>query len=628
MAMDPDHLRRKDTTKGPPLRILSLDGGGVRGYSMLILLQELMYRTYVECEGKPPRRDQIPKPCDHFDLIAGTGTGGLIALMLGRLRLDLETCKEVYVRMTRKVFETDKTIAGIPYRSTLFKASKLEEAIRECVREHTVFEAEGNDTGNAPNRESMASMASLPYSPASIPQRSISRGSFSTAAASHPMSPTSQRGSVFLNGLRWGNPDALLYDSRENRTKTAVTAMYKGTPRKGSAVLLRSYDSRREPPPEFDCTVWQAGRATSATGLAFKPIQIGQHHFIDEGHGTFNPAPQILDEAIVNEWPGREVGVFISVGTGKRPAGTNNRQHEWWEDFFGDSFGTFAEARRRLMTKIEGCEDIHNEMLRDRLAKRNVSKDNYFRLNVEVGVGEFGMNEWNRLADISTNTRQYLARPEVKKMILEAGVRFAKIERMNRRLATHAAAGGDRDDLSFDLENEELSLPPVQSQSYIPPPAHFAVELPAELPAEFVDFAHHHPPSQAPPPIPTVVTTSPPDDTLPVHPTPQDSTSTSPPRHSGSDYRRSHELASRPSSQQQSSPSRSDEYFTINGMAPPVPPKTPIPYPSQDDGGVAMPAPLFSQTPSNSNNKARPPYPVDEPPPTVNRQRKPSYHVR
>ncbi|KAJ5990834.1 hypothetical protein N7499_011384 [Penicillium canescens] len=620
--MDPAHLRRKDTTKGPPLRILSLDGGGVRGYSMLILLQELMYRTYVECEGKPPRRDQIPKPCDHFDLIAGTGTGGLIALMLGRLRLDLETCKEVYVRMTRKVFETDKTIAGIPYRSTLFKASKLEEAIRECVREHTVFEAEGNDTPNANARNSIAS---LPYSPNSVPQRSISRGSFSTSAASHPMSPTSQRGSAFINGLRWGNPDALLYDSREYRTKTAVTALYKGTPRKGTAVLLRSYDSRREPPPEFDCTIWQAGRATSATGLAFKPIQIGQHVFIDEGPGTYNPAPQILDEAVVNEWPGREVGVFISVGTGKRPSGTNNRQHEWWEDFFGDALGTFAEARRRLITKIEGCEDIHNEMLRDRLAQRNVPKDNYFRLNVEVGVGEFGMNEWNRLADISTNTRQYLAKPEVKKMILDAGVRFAKIDRMNRRLANHAAAGGDRDDLSFDLETEELSLsPPVQS--YVPPPQHFAVELPAELPAEPIDFAHQ--PTHAPPPIPTSVTVSPPDDSLPVHPTPQDNIPISPRQSSdGVNYRRSHDQGRPSSQQQQGSPHRSDEYFATFNGPPPVPPKTPIPYPSQDESGVAMPAPLFSQAPS-TGNKVRPPYPVDEPPPVVNRQRKPSYHVR
>ena len=405
-----------------------------------------------------------------------------------------------------------------------------------------------------------------------------------------------------------------------NIQSSAVTALYKGTPRKGSAVLLRSYDSRREPPPEFDCTIWQAGRATSATGLAFKPIQIGQHVFIDEGPGTYNPAPQILDEAIVNEWPGREVGVFISVGTGKRPAGTNNRQHEWWEDFFGDALGTFAEARRRLISKIEGCEDIHNEMLRDRLAKRNVNKDNYFRLNVEVGVGEFGMNEWNRLADISTNTRQYLAKPEVKKMILEAGVRFAKIERMNRRLATHAAAGGDRDDLSFDLETEELTLSsPVQS--YIPPPANFAVELPAELPADPIDFAH---PAQPPPPIPASVTISPPDDSLPAHPSPQDTLPTSPTRHSGSDYRRSYDHIRPGSSQQPASPHRSEDHFaTFNGMAPPVPPKTPIPYPAQDDERVPMPAPLFSQSSAN----VRPPYPVDEPP-TVNRQRKPSYHIR
>lgn len=140
-----DRLRRKDTTKGPPLRVLSLDGGGVRGYSMLILLQELMYKTYNAAEGRPPKPNQIPKPCEYFDLIVGSGTGGLIAIMLGRLRLDVETCKEVYIRMTKRVFETDKTIVGIPYRSTLFKASKLEEAIQDCVAEHTLFEDEGND---------------------------------------------------------------------------------------------------------------------------------------------------------------------------------------------------------------------------------------------------------------------------------------------------------------------------------------------------------------------------------------------------------------------------------------------------------------------------------------------------
>lgn len=170
-----------------------------------------MHRTYVEMEGKAPKRDQIPKPCDHFDLIIGTGTGGLIALMLGRLRLDLETCKEVYVRMTQKVFETDKTIAGIPYRSTLFKASKLEEAIRECVREHTIFNAEGNDgLESEPARNS-------PLNPRNKgPQRHTSNASvasFSAKAGSNYPS----RG---LLAVRAGNPNAFLYDQRENRTKT------------------------------------------------------------------------------------------------------------------------------------------------------------------------------------------------------------------------------------------------------------------------------------------------------------------------------------------------------------------------------------------------------------------------
>jgi hypothetical protein len=181
---------------------------------MLIILQELMHRAYVETEGKAPKRDQIPKPCDFFDLIAGTGTGGLIAIMLGRLRLDIETCMDVYVRMTKKVFETDKTIAGIPYKTTLFKASKLEDAIRECVREHTFFEDEGND-GTATGGREFGGMSPI----SAVPHRAASIRSNSTLGMS---SPTSARASVRApdSGTRWGNPNASLYDGRENRTKT------------------------------------------------------------------------------------------------------------------------------------------------------------------------------------------------------------------------------------------------------------------------------------------------------------------------------------------------------------------------------------------------------------------------
>lgn len=178
---------------------------------MLIILENLMHQCFVEANGRPPKPDEKPKPCDFFDLIAGTGTGGLIALMLGRLRLDLETCRAVYVRMTRKVFETDKTIGGIPYKKTLFKASKLEEAIRECVREHTVYEDEGNDGTNRGGHEFMIS----PSSPVDGPQRAASVRSTTSFGVASPLSLQSS-----VHGIRWGNPNASLYDTRENRTKT------------------------------------------------------------------------------------------------------------------------------------------------------------------------------------------------------------------------------------------------------------------------------------------------------------------------------------------------------------------------------------------------------------------------
>ncbi|KAI1439218.1 acyl transferase/acyl hydrolase/lysophospholipase [Xylaria sp. CBS 124048] len=452
------HVKRKDTTKGPPLRILSLDGGGVRGYSMLIILQELMHRTYVETEGKAPRRDKIPKPCDHFDLIVGTGTGGLIAIMLGRLRLDLEQCKELYVEMTRMVFETDKTIAGIPYRSTLFKASMLEHAIKEVVRMHTVSDNEGND-GTTPTHADNSHHGSV-YGP----RRHHSNASTASFSSFSARSPGSQRRSVFRGGS--GDPEAVLYDTRENRTKTAVTAIYKGTARGGDPALLRSYDSRKEPSPEYDCKIWEAGRATSAIGLAFKPIKIGQSVFHDDGAGTFNPAPYALDEATVNEWPGREVGVFISVGTGKRPKSTDSHQHVWYEGFMGD----YADARKKLIAKIEGCETIHERMQKELLMKRGVNIENYYRFNVEVGVGEFGMNEWHRLGEISTGTRRYLARDAEQRMVQGSSTKLAKIhfaiQRYNR--------------LSNVPDIVPTLAPPMSSID-----APLAVELPGDMPSSF-----------------------------------------------------------------------------------------------------------------------------------------------
>ena len=49
-----------------------------------------------------------PKPCDYFDLIGGTSTGGLIAIMLGRLKMDIDECITVYLEISRDVFQPKK----------------------------------------------------------------------------------------------------------------------------------------------------------------------------------------------------------------------------------------------------------------------------------------------------------------------------------------------------------------------------------------------------------------------------------------------------------------------------------------------------------------------------------------
>lgn len=613
-------VRRKDTTKGPPLRILSLDGGGVRGYSMLIILQELMHRTFVETEGRAPKRHEVPKPCEHFDLIVGTGTGGLIAIMLGRLRMDVETCKDVYVRMTRRVFETDKTFAGIPYRSTLFKASKLEEAIMQCVREHTIYDDEGNDNhdGQTAPPTPMTPGSAMP--PSGRMHRSASNASNYSQIG---MTPVNMR----IAAMKWGNPHALLYDNREERTKTAVAAVYKGTKKSGHGqVLLRSYDSRKEPPIEPNATIWQAGRATCATALAFKPIQVGQSVFLDEGTGKYNPAPMALDEAVCNEWPGRDVGVFISIGTGKRPEGTNNQQHLWWEGFVSGGIGDFAEARRKLIQKIEDCERTHKEM-KDQLAKRHVNPENYYRLNVNVGVGEFGMNEWNALAEISTNTRMYLADKAVQGMTLDSAAKIARIHFAKVRWE-RAAKGESPFSAGAQAPNK-----PVPS---VPDPAPMAVELPAEeITPEY--YSHIHPAFRPPPADQRRPSDN--DKFLVVSSDEYPPSATSsgfndlPPRHSGelvSPGRRSDEQFSagnRPVSMMSSdyAPSWDDRLSN----APPRPPKTPLqdgygPPPPLSAGSCSSPPPgsSFSRPPPG----APLPYPdTDGPPPIVNKATKPDY---
>ena len=71
------HVEEPNPLDTQGLCLLSLDGGGVRGLSTLYILKIIMDRLNNELKKDPP-----VKPCDVFDLIGGTSTGGWVNLLL------------------------------------------------------------------------------------------------------------------------------------------------------------------------------------------------------------------------------------------------------------------------------------------------------------------------------------------------------------------------------------------------------------------------------------------------------------------------------------------------------------------------------------------------------------------
>ncbi|KAK9084858.1 hypothetical protein Sjap_025269 [Stephania japonica] len=97
------------------LRILSMDGGGMKGLATVQMLKKIE-------EGSGKRIHEM------FDLICGTSTGGMLAVALGIKQMTLDDCEGIYKKLGKLVFaepvpKDNEAVSWIEKLDQLYKSS-------------------------------------------------------------------------------------------------------------------------------------------------------------------------------------------------------------------------------------------------------------------------------------------------------------------------------------------------------------------------------------------------------------------------------------------------------------------------------------------------------------------------
>jgi len=149
----------------------------------------------------------------------------------------------------------------------------------------------------------------------------------------------------------------------------------------------------------YNCTIIQAVRATNALPAFFKDIEFGEPIKQRYTYGTLgcnNPVKYVIGEAR-SMYPNRSISCVVSLGTGAENVIGLDRP---------DAF------QRLLPTNLIGvlkciatdCEKTSEETARE-LAAQSIL---YCRLNVDQGLQDVSLAEWEKLEAVQLHTVQYL----------------------------------------------------------------------------------------------------------------------------------------------------------------------------------------------------------------------------
>jgi uncharacterized protein len=135
-------LEHLDPTHGPK-RILSLDGGGIRGALTLGYLKK------IETILRERENDPELLLCDYFDLIGGTSTGSIIAAGLS-IGMTVDELKDQYMELGGKIFGDKRNfwnpLETLKYLKAEYNYLELENSLKAIFGDMTI-ESEKIKTG-------------------------------------------------------------------------------------------------------------------------------------------------------------------------------------------------------------------------------------------------------------------------------------------------------------------------------------------------------------------------------------------------------------------------------------------------------------------------------------------------
>ncbi|KAF6526398.1 hypothetical protein HZS61_009442 [Fusarium oxysporum f. sp. conglutinans] len=352
-AMDVEtRLHRSSAPESRGLCLLSLDGGGVKGLFSIIIIDRLMQETR-RLEGPGAEHK---KPCDYFDLIGGTSTGGLLAIMFGRLQMDTQLCIQAYKSLSKQVFsrkfkvpflENFRKASNVALSWPWFDGDKLKEAVCRTVKENL-----------------------LPSDSAMLRQSGCTV------------------------------EDLTLITDMKSATYSFVCAVPKYEEK---VKRIRSYEplDQQTNAPAERFKIWEAARATSAAPMYFPHIEAGGVSYFDGGLESNNPVIEVIEEA-KQEFPDDKISTVISVGTGAYQA--------------SDASAGLTGLMNYMINMATSTEKHHKAVLEDpRFA--DIRKEGYFRLNGTLELGAIDLAAVERMDEIERLAEAYLSSNEGQQQI-------------------------------------------------------------------------------------------------------------------------------------------------------------------------------------------------------------------